>query len=39
LLVSFTYGIWFYSWIIFIIAGAIEEIVKSIMILRSERNV
>ena len=34
LLVSFIYGIWLYSWIIFIIAGAIEEIVKGIMMLR-----
>ncbi|HHU55233.1 MAG TPA: hypothetical protein GXZ48_00885 [Acholeplasmataceae bacterium] len=39
LLVSFIYGIWLYSWIIFIIAGAIEEIVKGIMMLRSGKNV
>lgn len=39
LLVSFIYGIWLYSWIIFIIAGAIEEIVKGIMMLRGGRDV
>ncbi|NMB98416.1 MAG: hypothetical protein GYA02_17705 [Clostridiaceae bacterium] len=39
LLVSFIYGIWLYSWIIFIIAGAIDEIVKGIFMLRRGRDV
>ena len=36
LLISFLFGIWAYSWIIYIIAGAVEEIVKGIIQLGSE---
>ncbi|HOJ09213.1 MAG TPA: permease prefix domain 1-containing protein [Clostridiales bacterium] len=35
-LISFIYGIWGYSWVIFIIAGAIEKIVAGIIQLRGE---
>jgi len=38
LAVSFIYKIWQYSWILFIIAIAVEEIVKGILILRSEKD-
>lgn len=38
LLVSFLYGIWAYSWIIFIIAKAIESIFIGICNLRSDKN-
>ncbi len=38
LLVSFIFGIWAYSWIIFIIAKAIEKIVLGIIRLRGEKN-
>ncbi len=38
LLVSFLFGIWAYSWIIFIIATAIEKIVMGVMQLRSDKD-
>lgn len=38
LAVSFIYGIWGFSWIIFIIAGAIENIIKGFVQLGSDRD-
>lgn len=38
LLFSFAFGIWSYSWIIFIIAAAIENIVKGFIHLREDKN-
>lgn len=38
LLVSFVFGIWIYSWIIFIVAGAIESMIKGILQLRSMKD-
>ncbi len=38
LLLSFLFGVWAFSWIIFIIAAAVENIVKGILELRSDQD-
>ena len=38
LLISFVYGIWGYSWIIFIIAAAVDKIIKLSFELREEKH-
>lgn len=37
LLVSFIFGIWGFSWIIFIVAGALEELIKGFVYLKNDK--